>query len=253
MQCKHAIVYVLSFELSHHYIIMALVLSNINLRLCDTCLLDDFSLTIQPGEIKSIMGPSGCGKSTLLSWIAGSLDTDFSVNGLIQLDGRHLNEIAPHKRQIGILFQDDLLFPHMSVRQNLMFALPAGMSRNKQTDAIEEALASVELAQYADSKPYELSGGQRVRVALMRMLLSRPKAILLDEPFSKLDSDLKQRIRQMVFSHIRRVNVPALMVTHDMQDALATQGSIISFPMAGKPASEVVPEQPSQQSTPVYL
>ena len=211
---------------------MALVLSKVKIKLYGDCLLDDFSLTVKPGEIKSVMGPSGCGKSTLLSWIAGNLDKAFSASGLIQLDGRSLNEVAPHKRQIGILFQDDLLFPHMSVRENLIFALPPGLSVSEQNNSIEEALKSVELSQFFYSKPHELSGGQRVRIAIMRMLLSQPKAILLDEPFSKLDSGLKQRIRQMIFSYIKRINVPALMVTHDKQDAqAATKDSIVSFPV----------------------
>ena len=211
---------------------MALTLSNTCLRLGNNQLLDDFFLTIQDGTITSIMGSSGCGKSTLLAWITGNIDSTFQASGEIHLNGRLLNNLAARKRRIGILFQDDLLFPHMNVRQNLLFALPPGLSRSDRNDRIEQALNSVELIQLEKHKPYQLSSGQRVRIALMRMLLSQPEVILLDEPFSKLDSELKQRIRQMVFSHIQRVQVPALMVTHDIEDAEAARGIIIRFPKA---------------------
>jgi putative thiamine transport system ATP-binding protein len=132
--------------------------------------------------------------------------------------------LPPERRRIGILFQDDLLFPHLSVGANLGFGLRADVKDRRAR--IEEALAAAGLAGFAARDPATLSGGQRQRVALMRALLAEPAAILLDEPFGKLDADLRAQMREFVFAHVRDRKLPCLMVTHDSQDADAAGGVV---------------------------
>lgn len=184
---------------------------------------------IAPGNVLTVMGPSGVGKSTLLSYITGTLAPGFQASGDVVLNGREITQVAPHDRRVGILFQDDLLFPHLSVGANLAFGLPAGGSRTDRHNKIETALAEVDLIGFADRDPATLSGGQKARVALMRMLLSEPEALLLDEPFSRLDAALRAQVREMVFSRARARDLPVLMVTHDQQDAEAAGGPIIEL------------------------
>ena len=132
-----------------------------------------------------------------------------------------ITALPPEARQVGILFQDDLLFPHMSVAGNLAFALPAVVrDRAVRRAHIEQALAEADLAGFGERDPATLSGGQRARVALMRTLLAGPKALLLDEPFNKLDIALRGEFRRFVFEHVARRELPMLLVTHDEADAL---------------------------------
>ncbi|WP_333711858.1 ATP-binding cassette domain-containing protein [Yoonia sp.] len=183
--------------------------------------------TIGPGEVLTVMGPSGVGKSTLLSFVTGTLATEFSATGRVLLDGHDITEAPAHLRRVGILFQDDLLFPHMSVGANLAFGLARGGSRAERAAKIAEALSEVGLEGFADRDPATLSGGQKARVALMRMLLSDPCALLLDEPFSRLDAALRAQVREMVFARARVRALPVLMVTHDAEDAAAAGGQVI--------------------------
>ncbi|SHH09626.1 putative thiamine transport system ATP-binding protein [Cognatiyoonia sediminum] len=187
------------------------------------------SRKIEPGEVLSIMGPSGIGKSTLLSFITGTLAPAFEGEGRIVLDGNDITEVRPDKRRVGILFQDDLLFPHLSVGANLAFGLASGGSKAERTAKIEEALAEVGLEGYANRDPATLSGGQKARVALMRMLLSEPCALLLDEAFSRLDADRRAQVRSLVFARAMDRNLPVLMVTHDAEDAKAAGGEVITL------------------------
>ncbi|PKH98163.1 ABC transporter ATP-binding protein, partial [Shewanella sp. 11B5] len=156
------------------------------------------SATIRGGEILTIMGPSGSGKSTLLNWLTGMLPAGFSAEGQLHLNGQNITTTASHLRHIGLLYQDPLLFPHLSVAGNIGFAMPPSPKVQRQA-AISEALTQVGLGGLEQRNPQSLSGGQQARVALLRVLLSQPKAILLDEPFSKLDSQLRQETRQLVF------------------------------------------------------
>ncbi|MCL4127790.1 UNVERIFIED_CONTAM: hypothetical protein GTU68_038091 [Idotea baltica] len=175
------------------------------------------------------MGPSGVGKSTLLAFITGTLTPIFKGMGQILLDGEDITNQPPHRRHIGILFQDDLLFPHMSVGANLAFGMSAGGSKADRRAVIDESLADVGLEGYADRDPATLSGGQKARVALVRMLLSNPKALLLDEAFSRLDAELRAQVRDLVFQTAKARALPVLMVTHDADDAAAAGGIILEL------------------------
>ncbi|KAB2849328.1 MAG: ATP-binding cassette domain-containing protein [Hyphomicrobiaceae bacterium] len=204
------------------------------LRLVDVCVavrgqeLLRISALISPGEVMTVMGPSGAGKSSLLAFLAGTLPPAFAAGGNVYLDGESLDGLPPEMRRLGILFQDDLLFPHLSVGGNLAFALPPSVrGRKARRAAVEKALATADLAGFADRDPATLSGGQRARVAVMRVLLSQPKALLLDEPFSKLDASLRESFRAFVFGEVRHHRLPAIMVTHDPADAAAAGGPVI--------------------------
>lgn len=186
-------------------------------------------LRIEPGEVVTIMGPSGSGKSTALAAILGTLAPVFTVQGRILLNGRDITILPPHLRKIGLLFQDDVLFPHLSVGGNLAFAIPPEIpNRAERRNIIETALDDAELSGFADRDPATLSGGQRARVALMRTLLARPCALLLDEPFSRLDAALRTQIRSFVLDRIRAERLPTLLVTHDREDAQAAGGRVIT-------------------------
>lgn len=184
---------------------------------------------VAPGTITTLMGPSGVGKSTILSAVIGTLAEGFSLTGHVRLNGQTLTKLPPEKRRIGILFQDALLFPHLNVGENLAFGLVSGGTGSARQNMVEAALSNVGLTGFAHRDPATLSGGQRARVALMRMLLSEPKALLLDEPFSGLDADLRAQIRQLVFDHAKARQLPVLMVTHDREDADAAEGTIIQL------------------------
>lgn len=193
----------------------------------------DLTATVAPGDILTIMGPSGTGKSTLLAAIIGTLPVEFQQSGTITLAGRDITNLPTRLRRVGILFQDDILFPHLSVGQNLAFALPASIvSRAARREKVESALASAGLSGFADRDPATLSGGQRARVALLRTLLAEPCALLLDEPFSRLDSDLRAQIRSFVFDSARSAGVPVILVTHDAEDARAAGGAVLG-PLGG--------------------
>lgn len=183
------------------------------------------SCVVRPGRPVTIMGPSGAGKSSLLAWLTGVLPPGLAGEGDALLDGATILALPPHRRRLGILFQDDLLFPHMSVGENLAFGLPAGPDKAARRRLVDQALARVELAGFAPRDPLTLSGGERARVALLRVLLSEPKALLLDEPFSKLDLTLRDRFRSLVFQSA--THLPVLLVSHDPQDSRAAGGDVV--------------------------
>ncbi|MDV4167617.1 ATP-binding cassette domain-containing protein [Rhodovulum sp. FJ3] len=183
--------------------------------------------TVAPGQVVTIMGPSGVGKSTILAAITGSLAPAFRFSGQVILNGTDVTRLPPPARRIGILFQEELLFPHLSVGANLAFGLQRGAKDRRAV--IDAALNDIGLPGVADRDPATLSGGQKARVALMRMLLSDPQALLLDEAFSKLDTDLRAQMRDLVFTHARARDLPVLMVTHDHEDAAAAGGPVITL------------------------
>jgi putative thiamine transport system ATP-binding protein len=197
-----------------------LIIKNLNLFRSDNCLLADLNLAVDDGEIVTLMGPSGSGKSSLLNWLIGDLDPAFHASGELWVNERRCDAWAVEARHMGILFQDDLLFAHLSVGQNLAFALPPRWAGRAVRQArVTQVLAEVGLQGFHDRDPATLSGGQRARVSLMRALLAEPQALLLDEPFSKLDAVLRQQFRGFVFEQIARQQIPTLLVTHDPADA----------------------------------
>ncbi len=219
----------------------ALVLRNVALSLAGQGLIAPLTLTVAPGEVTTVMGPSGSGKSSLLAFVCGTLDPVFAATGEVLLDGTDLTVLPPERRRVGILFQDDLLFPHLSVAENLAFGLPPEVrGRHARLARAEAALAEADLAGFGGRDPATLSGGQRARVARLRTLLAEPKALLLDEPFSKLDVALRTRIRGFVFAHARAKRLPTLLVTHDPADAAAAGGVVV----------ELGPEEPRSAARP---
>lgn len=175
---------------------------------------------IAPGEVLTVKGPSGSGKSTLFALIAGFMDSAFEASGRVSLNGRSLWGLPPERRKTGLLFQDALLFPHMSVGENLVFAVPANVrGRRARRNLAAAMLERVEMPNFLDRDPATLSGGQAARVALARTLLAEPEALLLDEPFSRLDVELRALVRGLVFALVAERNIPALLVTHDTEDA----------------------------------
>ena len=195
-----------------------LIVKNLTLRLNGQPLLRDVDFSVAAGEILTLMGPSGSGKSTLFAWMVGALAEDFRAAGELWLDNQRCDSLPTERRRIGILFQNALLFDHFSVGQNLMLALPSRIKGEARRERVEQALRSAGLANYSASDPATLSGGERARVSLLRALLAEPQALLLDEPFSRLDKALRTTFRTWVFDAVRARNIPAVLVTHDEED-----------------------------------
>jgi len=216
---------------------MTLSVENLTLSNREQPLFNPVDFQVEAGEILTLMGPSGCGKSTILSAIAGHLSPAFLLKGKITLDGLNMNALAPDQRRIGILFQDDLLFPHLNIWENLAFGLPKKITGSKRREKALSTLGLIGLSGLAGKMPTEISGGQRARISLMRMLLSEPHAVLLDEPFSKLDKTLRNEFREFVFQQIRSKNIPALMVTHD-DDDIPQGGHVLRWPWADEENKE---------------
>ena len=211
-------------------------ISGLLLRLQGRTLFGPLSFIVTPDRPTTIMGPSGCGKSSLLNWLIGMLPEAFTAEGSARLGERAIDRLPPEQRRLGILFQDDLLFPHLTIAENLAFALPAQRKgQGERRRAVMTALTEVGLAELADRDPATLSGGQRARVALLRALLCEPLALLLDEPFNKLDAALRERFRATVFETAKMRHLPVLMVSHDPADAAAAAGPVITLGGASSP------------------
>jgi putative thiamine transport system ATP-binding protein len=196
---------------------MALDIHIKSLSAGDTLLVRDLHVHCAPGQVVTLMGASGSGKSSLLAAVCGTLDTGVQFDGDVLLGGQSVVQLPCAQRHIGMLFQDDLLFAHMTVRENLLFAVPAGKRADRHA-AVQQALGELGFADMAHRSPSTLSGGQRARVSLLRTLLAQPRALLLDEPFAKLDGTLRQQFREFVFAHARQQALPTLLVTHDAAD-----------------------------------
>lgn len=193
-----------------------------------TPLFSGLSFSIAAGSMALLQGPSGSGKSTLLAVISGTADRRVRHQGEILLDDVSLTELPAEKRRVGIMFQDPLLFPHMSVADNLAFGLVAG-KRHQRRQQVEEALGIAGLEGMAERDPATLSGGQAARLALMRCLLAEPQALLMDEAFSALDPTLRRSFGGFVRDLIQHRQIPALLVSHDSGDADFADGGIISL------------------------
>jgi len=179
----------------------------------------DISFSVAPGQIACLLGPSGCGKTTVLRAIAGFSSVH---QGTIALGGNLISSpsatLAPEKRQMGMVFQDYALFPHLSVADNIAFGLN-GLSSAEKRSRAAEMLKLVRLPDLSDRYPHELSGGQQQRVALARALAPKPKLLLMDEPFSNLDTDLRQQLSLEVRDILKQQKIAAIVVTHDQQEA----------------------------------
>jgi putative thiamine transport system ATP-binding protein len=205
-----------------------LVLEAVAVRLAGRALFAPVTLAVPPGAVACILGPSGIGKSSLLAHVGGHLAPPLTGAGRVILDGRDVTALPPEARQIGLLFQDAALFPHLSVGGNLAFGLTARIrGRAARRAAVAAALERAGLPGGEARDPATLSGGERLRVALMRTLLAEPAAVLLDEPFAALDPATRDAIRRFTLDHIAAAGIPALMVTHDAGDAAAAGGAVV--------------------------
>ena len=184
------------------------------------------NLAIAEGEIACLLGPSGCGKTTVLRAIAGFITPQ---DGTIMLGEQTISDashvVPPEKRGMGMVFQDYALFPHLSIADNIAFGLN-GLSRQEKRQRVSEVLELVELPDLSERYPHELSGGQQQRVALARALAPNPRLLLMDEPFSNLDTDLRRQLSQEVRDILKRRGIAAIMVTHDQQEAFTISDSI---------------------------
>lgn len=188
----------------------------------------EVNFCVPRGEIVTLMGPSGSGKSTLFAWMVGALSDAFQSRGELWLDARRCDSLPVEARGLGILFQDALLFEQFSVGQNLLLAMPERIVGRARREAVEQALDSAGLSGHYASDPATLSGGERARVSLLRALLAEPQALLLDEPFSRLDKTLRTTFREWVFDAVRARNIPVVLVTHD-EDDIPPGGELIEI------------------------
>ncbi len=199
---------------------MQLQINNLNFNYNkNNNLIENFNLSVERGEVAALVGPSGSGKSTILRLTAG---LEIPDSGKIILDGKILTDkdvfIAPEKRKVGMVFQDYALFPHLNVFQNIAFGI-GHLSANKKKQKVEELLVLVDLNGYGKRYPHQLSGGQQQRIALARTLAPNPKLLLLDEPFSNLDAQLRDDIRRQLKKIISEVGITTILVSHDKEDA----------------------------------
>jgi putative spermidine/putrescine transport system ATP-binding protein len=188
-------------------------------RFGETTALDDISMAVRPGEFMTLLGPSGCGKTTLLNLAAGFLSPD---SGEVSIAGRRMNDVPTYQREIGMMFQNYALFPHMNVAGNVAYGLKTrGVPKKERDHRVEAVLALVRLKGFEDRTPRQLSGGQQQRVALARALVINPTVLLLDEPFSALDKNLRASMQVELREIQRKLSVTTIFVTHDQSEALS--------------------------------
>ncbi|HSB72886.1 MAG TPA: ABC transporter ATP-binding protein [Candidatus Methylomirabilis sp.] len=209
---------------------------------------DRLSLTIRRGELMTLLGPSGCGKTTALRCLTGYIQPD---EGRIFLDGKDVTDVPTHQRELGMVFQNFALFPHMTVQDNVGFPLMIrSLPKEERGKLVAEALHLVRLEGYAGHYPRQLSGGQQQRVGLARALVYRPKVLLLDEPLSNLDAKLREEMRFEIKEVVTRLGITAMYVTHDQAEALALSDRVAimnrgRLEQLGTP--EAIYEQPSSR------
>ena len=204
-----------------------LTLKNISFSYKDKLIFDNYNFVINKEEIIAIIGPSGCGKSTLLKIING-LETEYS--GDVLLDGVNVNNIPVNKRDIVLMFQDNLLFPHMTIFENIEFSLKMKKyPKHKIKNMVDEVAKDIHLQDKLNKYPRELSGGQQRRVALARAVISKPKLLLLDEPLTGLDKEIKLEIMNLVRIIREKYNTSIIFVTHDLSEAEYLEAKCIEF------------------------
>lgn len=204
---------------------LLLELENIQCNYDQLVVLRNLSFKLAKGDIACLLGPSGCGKSTILRAIAGF---ERLIKGEIKLNGKVIatptHELAPEKRRIGMVFQDYALFPHLTVQENIGFGLKS--PKNNCRDKINEMIQLVDLTGFENRYPHELSGGQQQRVALARALAPEPELLLLDEPFSNLDAELRNRLSLDIRNILKSLGISSILVTHDQKEAFAMSDHI---------------------------
>ncbi len=222
----------------------SLDVSHLSVNFGDRTVINDLSFTLQAGEIASLLGPSGCGKTTLLRAIAGLLQPrEGTIRLGTQLVGLSSVVLPPNKRRTGYVPQQGALFPHLNVAQNIAFGLSKKeFSQAEITKTISEMLALIGMPGYENQMPTELSGGQQTRVALARALAIKPKMVLLDEPFSALDAELRNELRSEVVALLRAQGTTAILVTHDREEALVSSDKVVLM-RDGKIAQYGSPEE----------
>ena len=210
----------------------AITLTDVTKRFGSHVALDSVSLEVLPGTAAVVLGPSGCGKTTMLRVIAGLEVPD---SGQVLLNGTTVSapgrtHVPPHRRQLGFVFQDLALWPHLTVRQNLDFVLGSmGLSRPEQDRRAHDALALVRIEKLAGRYPHQLSGGEQQRVALARAIVPEPRVLLLDEPLSSLDAQLRADLRSELARLQRALSLTTVYVTHDREDAAALADCVIEM------------------------
>lgn len=196
-----------------------LELRHIHQNYGDRTLLKDINLRVAAGEIVALLGPSGSGKSTLLSIVAGLQQP---LTGSIWFNGQDITQVPPEQRRFALMFQDFALFPHLNVLDNVAFGLVEQRKKKRQARTqAHDMLALFGLAEHAQQRVWHLSGGEQQRVALARALITQPRALLLDEPFSALDADLRTSLRDEFRTRIELAGMPTVLVTHDESEARA--------------------------------
>ena len=219
-------------------------LKNLTKRYASVTAVDDLSLTVEHGQVLSLLGPSGCGKTTTLHMLAGFLQPD---QGEILVDGNSIQNLPPERRNSGIVFQNYALFPHMSVAANIGFGLEMRKIDKSEIDRrVARAIDLVHLGGLMDRYPRQLSGGQQQRVALARALVIEPSFLLLDEPLSNLDASLREEMRFEIREIQRRVGITTVFVTHDQEEAMAISDLIVVM-NKGRLAQLGTPEQVYRQ------
>ena len=219
----------------------ALICTHLRKTFGEVVALDDVSLTVEAGQLVALLGPSGCGKTTTLRLIAGFETPD---RGQIAINGQTVADdalfVEPEARRIGMVFQDYALFPHLTIADNIAFGLRGDQKQKAQR--VEEMLALVGLSGYGRRMPYALSGGQQQRVALARALAPDPAMILLDEPFSNLDTALRTQVRADVRAILRTAGTTSVFVTHDQEEALGLADTV-AIMLDGRVAQIAPPQQ----------
>lgn len=218
-----------------------LTVSQLNVTLAGQAILQNIAFELHAGEILGLVGPSGCGKTTLLNTIAGFIaqqNGEISIAGKAAINSK--NMLAPEKRQVGMIFQDYALFPHLTVEQNIAFGINK-LAKSAQYERVEQMLALLALSGFNKRYPHELSGGQQQRVAIARAIAPQPKLLLLDEPFSNIDARLRQSLMLELRQLFKQLKITAIFVTHNKDEvftfadkmAVMAQGKILQF---GSPA-----------------
>ncbi|HSO58378.1 MAG TPA: ABC transporter ATP-binding protein [Paenisporosarcina sp.] len=207
------------------------MIENLHKTYGPSTVLSTIDMTIEKGEFVTLLGPSGCGKSTILRIIAGLTD---ATSGTVNIDGKDMRNVQPKNREIGMVFQSYALFPNMTVKENVAFGLKMKKKDPKEIDEkVREMLAIVHLSDKGNAYPNELSGGQQQRVALARALIVRPKVLLLDEPLSALDAQIRKKLQADLRSIQMELGITMILVTHDQEEAMAVSDKIFVMNKGG--------------------